>query len=279
MIPVYRGISEKMRGSGAVTLLRSVWAHRMLVNELSRREISDVHAGEAGGVIWAIVHPLMYFVIFAFLFTTVFKVRIGDRGPTDYMVYLFAGLAPWLMTQDVLSRATTIMVGNSSIVKKVIFPTEALVAKSLLASIRVQGILLAVVILYAIWVRDTVPLSFLLLPVAVVLHVFLMWGLALLLSVSTPYFRDIAEFVRVFLLVNIYLIPIMYLPNMVPEGLRFVLFANPFSHLVWCYQDVLYFNEIQHRLSWVVLSVFSIAAVLFGSYVFNRLKYHLPSVI
>jgi lipopolysaccharide transport system permease protein len=278
-ILIRRGIPERIRGTGVVALLRSVYKHRFLVNELSRREVTDVHAGQAGGVIWVVVHPLTYFVIFAFLFTSVFKVRIGDRGPTDYMVYLFAGLAPWLMTQDVLSRATTIMISNATIVKKVMFPTEALVAKSLLASLKVQGVLLAVVTLYTIWVRGTVPASFLLLPVVLPLHLTLVWGLSLLLSATSPYFRDLTEFVRVFLLVNIYLVPIMYLPDMVPEGLRFVLSINPFSHLVWCYQDVFYFNAVHHPVSWVVLSAFSGTVLLAGSYVFVRLRHHLASVI
>lgn len=279
MIPVRRDLQEGTRGTGVVALLRSVWNQRTLVNELARREITDVHAGQAGGVIWVVVHPLMYFVVFAFLFTTVFKVRIGENGPTDYMVYLFAGLAPWLMTQDVLSRSTGIMAANATIVKKVMFPTEALVAKSLLASIKVQSVLLGVVILYTVWQRSAVPASFLLLPFAVVMHLALVWGLALLLSVITPYFRDLSEFVRVFILINIYLVPIMYLPNMVPEAIRFALSVNPFSHLVWMYQDIFYFNGMRHPVSWAVMAAFSAGSLLAGSYVFVRLRHHLASVI
>src|SRR5262249_35107604 len=238
-----RWVSERVRGSGVFVLLGSVLAHRRLVKELARREMTDAHAGQAAGAVWLVVHPVVLFAVYALLFTTVFKVRIGDRGPSDYMVYLFAGLAPWLLTQDVLSRATGIMFANSTIVKKVMFPIEALVAKSILAALKVQGILLLTVVPYVIIEREEVPRTLALLPLLFFLHVMLLWGLALFLSVVTPYFRDMSEFIRIFLVINIYLIPVMYIPNMVPEELRFALTVNPFSHLIWCYQDLIYFQS------------------------------------
>ena len=264
---------------GVRSLMASVARHRRLVFELARREITDSHAGQAAGAVWIVVHPIAMFVIYAFLFTAVFKVRIGDRGPTDYLVYLFAGLSPWLLTQDVLSRASNIMLANATIVKKVMFPAEALVAKSVLAGLKVQSALFLLVIIYIVTIRLNVPVTFLLLPILIVLHVLILWGLSLLLSIATPYFRDIAEFVRIFLLVNMYLIPVLYLPDMVPAGLRVLLVVNPFSHLVWCYQDVLYFAQISHPASWLVLAAFAVGATALGSYAFSRLKHHIPSVV
>jgi lipopolysaccharide transport system permease protein len=273
------GAPAPVRGSGAVVLLKSVLAHRSLVLELARREITDVHAGQAGGALWAVVHPIVLFVVYTFLFTTVFKVRIGDRGPSDYMVYLFAGLAPWLMTQDVLSRATGIMFANATIVTKVMFPTEALVAKSIVAALKVQGVLLITVIIYVIVTREEVPWTMVLLPLLLIFHVMLLWGLALLFGVMAPYFRDLSEFMRIFLVVNIYLIPVMYVPAMVPEALRFVLMVNPFSHLIWCYQDLIYFQAIAHPASWAVMAFIALGALFVGSYVFIRLRGHLASVV
>ena len=183
------------------------------------------------------------------------------------------------MTQDVLSRATGIMFANSTIVKKVMFPTEALVAKTLLASFKVQSILLLIVLVYVIAARDQVPWTLALLPILYAMHIVLLWGLALFLSSMAPIFRDLSEFIRVFLTVSIYLIPVMYVPEMVPEGLRFTLPLNPFSHLIWCYQDVFYFGGIDHPVSWAIVAAMSGGALLVGSYVFVRLRSHLASVV
>ena len=179
---IRRASASRQRGMGTLTTLRSVWRNRALVREMTRRELTDLHAGQAAGVIWLVVHPLFLFAVYAFLFSVVFSMRIGERGPTDYLVYLFSGLAPWLMTADVLARSSNVIVSNATIVKKVTFPTEVLVAKTVLASVLVQGLLFACVLAYAAVTRGHLPASLLLLPVVFGLNLLLLWGLALLLA-------------------------------------------------------------------------------------------------
>lgn len=276
---IRRGEAPRERGFGVVRLLRSVFRQRALVREMARRELTDMHAGQAAGLVWLVVHPILLFMVYAFLFTVVFKVRIADRGPEDYLVYLFSGTGPWLFTQDVLARASNVMVANQSIVKKVMFPAEVLVAKTIASSLIVQSILMTLVVGYIVVARGGFSPMMAMLPLLIVLHLALLWGIALFLSALTPYFRDIPELVRIFLTVNIYLVPIMYLPDMVPGPLRFVLNANPFSYLVWCYQDVLYHGAFTHPGAWAVLALFAAGALAGGSYVFVRLRHYFGSML
>jgi lipopolysaccharide transport system permease protein len=276
---IRRGTAPRERGLGIFTLALSIFKNRTLVWEMARRELIDAHAGQAAGFVWLAVHPILMFIVYAFLFTVVFKVRIADRGPEDYLVYLFSGLAPWLFTQDVLSRVSNTMVSNQNIVKKVMFPPEVLVAKTVISSLLIQSILMVLVIFYVIYQRGGVSSMFLMLPFLIGMHLTLLWGLALLLSSLTPYFRDIPELVKIFLTLNIYLVPIMYLPDMVPNSLRLVLNGNPFSYLIWCYQDVLYNGAFLHPWAWVGLGVFSGMALAMGSYVFVRLRHFFGSIL
>lgn len=266
-------------GLGVLDIARSIWRHRGLVREMARREMTDLHAGQMAGVVWLAVHPILMFAVNAFLFSVVFSVRIGERGPTDYLVYLFSGLAPWILTADVLSRSANVIIANSAIVKKVTFPTEVLVAKTVLSSLTVQGLLFVCVLIYTMVTRGTIQVSFLLLPFLFMLHLALLWGWSLLIASLTPYFRDAPELVRVFVTVNIYLVPIVYLPGMVPAPLRFLISLNPYSYLVWCYQDIIYHGRITSISSWIVLSCFSIVMLILGSYVFSRLRHHFSSVM
>ncbi len=260
-------------------LIRSVYQNRSLVLEMARREITDSHAGQMAGVVWLVVHPLLFFVVYAFLFGSVLKIRTRTGAPADYLIYLFSGLAPWLLTQDVMVRSVNALITNVSIVKKVMFPVEVLVAKTLVSSIGVQLILFLAVVAYVVVARSTVPATFLLLPFLLFLHVLVLWGIALVLSAITPYFRDISEFVRMFAAVNIYLMPVVYLPEMVPPLLMKVLAFNPFSALIFCYQDVLYYQTIQHPAAWGALTLFALVTVAVGSYIFVRLRHHFGSVL
>ncbi len=266
-------------GIGLRKILSSITKNWSLVVTLARRELTDLHAGQLGGAIWILVHPLLLLMVYGFLFTAVLKVRIGDRGPDDYLVYLFSGLAPWLLTQDVMVRSASVMVSNISIVKKVMFPIDVLVAKTVCASLLAQSILLVAVCLTALIVRGTIPWTFVLLPILGLIHVALLFGLALLLGSITPYFRDTPEFLRVFTTVNAFLIPTMYLPQWVPSKLQFILYINPFSHLIWCYQDAIYFGSIEHPWSWLLTLLFSVATLAAGAAVFIRLRHHIASVL
>ena len=277
--PMIRQGVPTVRAFGVPRLARSIIKQRALVLEMSRREMTDMHAGQVAGVVWLVVHPLMLFAVYAFLFTIVFKVRIEGRGPNDYLIYLFSGLVPWLLTQDVLSRTANVLVANISIVKSVMFPIEVLVAKTVVSTVVVQFVLFAATVIYIVVARGTIPATFLLLPVLFGLHLLMLWGLALLLAAITPYFRDVPEILRVFLTVNIYLMPIMYLPDMAPAPLRFILIINPFSSLIWCYQDVLYFEFIVHPFAWAALVALSMGSLAAGSYVFVRLRIYLAGVL
>ena len=267
------------KGSETFKTITGLWKQRRLVWEMARRELTDMHAGQTVGIVWLLAHPLLQFVVYAFLFTTVFQVRIAGKGPEDYLIYLFCGLAPWLMTQDILSRTPNTIIANQSIVKKVMFPLEVLVCKTVVASVLVQSILMVCAFVFIFISRGTFPLIYLLLPVVLLMHLCLLWGMALILSAITPYFRDTPEIVRIFVTINVYLLPILYLPEAVPRSLGVLLNLNPFSHLIWCYQDVLYFNEIAHPYSWLVFSIFSIGMLVSGSYIFVRLRHYFASVL
>jgi lipopolysaccharide transport system permease protein len=57
-----------------------------------------------------------------------------------------------------------------------------------------------------------------------------------------------------------------------PEPLAWVLTINPFSHLVWCYQDALFFGAIEHPVSWFVLGGLSVTVFIAGFTVFEKLR-------
>lgn len=273
------GLRDRASRLSIYQLARSLWHNRRLVLELSRRELFDLHAGQLGGVVWLLVHPLLQFCTYAFLFTFVFKARIGNSGADFYIIYLVAGLSPWLLTQDALIRGSQSLISNANVVKKVMFPTEVLVAKTVLTGFAIQSVLLSLGIIGAIIVFGTVPASFALLPLAVGCLGLLGLGLAFFFSVITAYLRDTFEVLRVFVMVNVYLIPVMYLPEWVPERFQFVLWLNPFSHLVWCFQDALFFRQIMHPVSWIVFPAFSVAAFAVGATIFIRLRQHVASVL
>ncbi len=262
-------------------LLLLMTKHRTLTLEMARRELSDRYAGQFFGLFWTFGHPLVLIVVYVFVFRFIFTSRVGGSVaiPMDYSTYLLAGLIPWITFQEAMSKACVAIINNANIVKQVIFPTEVLPAKGVIASLFTQLVLLALLVLYVLGAHGFLPWSYLLLPLLVFQQLLTMIGLSYFLAAVGPYFRDIKDFVQVFTVVGIYVLPVFYQPESVPEAARVLLYANPFSHFIWCYQDAVYFGRIAHPWSWLVVALVSLASFSLGYRFFRKLKLMFGNVL
>ena len=262
-------------------LLDLLTRHRQLTIEMAKREINDRYLGQVFGVLWAIGHPLMMMAVYVFVFAYVFKVRIGGtlELPLDYTTYLLAGLIPWFGFQEAMSKSSTVIISNANLVKQVIFPIEVLPVKGVIASLITQIIFLILLLVYVLTTHHFLLWTYILLPVLIVLQTMAMIGVAYALAAIGTYLRDIKDFVQVLCVANFYLLPSLYLPEFVPAVFRPVLYVNPFSYLVWCYQDALYFGRFEHKWAWVVFSILSIGIFIIGYRLFRKLKVMFGNVI
>jgi lipopolysaccharide transport system permease protein len=255
-------------------ILMLLTRHRQLTFAMAQREIADRYAGQSLGVTWAVIHPVFIMGVYVFIFAYVIKMKIGGTHelPLDYTTYLLSGLIPWMCFQESMSKASVVIVNNANLVKQVVFPLEVLPVKVVIASLFSMLLSLFILIVYVLIINHYVPLTYALLPALLIMQMAIMIGINYMLSSIGAYFRDLKDVVQVFNTVGLYLIPIFYLPDQVPRMFRPLLYCNPFSYIIWCYQDVLYFGRFEHGWSWLIC--FSMALVVFvaGYRTFRKLK-------
>jgi lipopolysaccharide transport system permease protein len=254
---------------------------RRLTVEMAKREITDRYLGQVFGVFWAFGHPLALMAVYVFIFAVVFKVKIaGARAwPLDYATYLLSGLIPWLSFQESMVKGSTVIVTNANLVKQVIFPVEILPVKGVIASLITQVIFLIVLIVYVLVTHYGLLWTYILLPVLIIFQALAMIGVSYILAAIGTYFRDIKDFVQVFSVIGIYLLPVFYLPEFVPKLFQPILYLNPFSYLTWCYQDVLYFGQFEHWWAWPIFMVLSMGVFVSGYRLFRKLKVMFGNVL
>ena len=254
--------------------------HRQLTWEMTKREISDRYAGQFIGTLWVICHPLILMGVYVFIFAYVFKIKIDNTMiALDYTTYILSGLIPWMVFQEAMGKGSTVIVANTNLVKQVVFPIEVLPVKGVIASFLTQVISTAVLIAYVLVRFHHLPWTYSLIPVLFLLQILAMMGVSYILSAIGVYFRDIKDFVQVFCIIGVYLMPIFYLPDQVPRLFRPFLYFNPFSYLGWCYQDACYFGYFAHPWAWVVFSLISIGIFYIGYRIFRKLKLYFGSVL
>jgi lipopolysaccharide transport system permease protein len=254
--------------------LSLLWRQRGLVWAMAKRELVDRYAGQMLGSFWAIAHPLLLMAVYLFVFGYVLRVRVGGTAemPRDYTVYLLSGIVPWLALSEALNKASVAVTSNANLVKQVVFPLEVLPVKGVVASILTQFTGLAVLTIYILVTDRSLPATYALVPVALALQVVTMTGLALVLASVGVFVRDLKDIVQVVTLVGAYLVPVFYLPAMVPESFRPLLYLNPFTYLIWCWQDVCYYGRIEHPAAWLVATAIAMAVFTVGWRMFRRLK-------
>jgi lipopolysaccharide transport system permease protein len=265
-------------GAGLVGAFREViqltLKHRQLTWEMAQREVTERYTGQLFGALWAIGHPLILMMVYLFIFGVVFKVKIGGTPdmPLDYAAYLFAGMIPWLAFQEAMAKSTTVIVNSSNLVKQVVFPLEVLPAKGVIATVMTQLVFLALLLVYLLVKYQSLSPMVVLLPILLIVQAIAMMGVSYVLSSVGVYLRDTKDLVQVFLVVGAYLMPTFYLPSFVPPQLRALLYLNPFSYMIWCYQDVLYFGRFEHPWAWPVFFGLSLMIFTVGFLTFRRLR-------
>jgi lipopolysaccharide transport system permease protein len=255
--------------------------YRTLILEMARRELLDRYAGQALGLFWTIAHPIFMMGLYVFIFVVVFKTKIGDgvTMPLDYTTYILAGLIPWLGVQEALSKASTAVTSNANLVNQVIFPVEVLPVKATLATGFTQVISIVLLLLYVLIYQGVAWATFILIPLLMLLQMMMLIGFGFLLAATGVFFRDLKDFVQLYCIAGAYLVPVFYLPEWVPGLFKTVIYSNPFSYMVWCYQDAIYYGRIEHPIAWVVFPLSSILVFLIGYRVMRRLKPMLGNVL
>ena len=246
--------------------------HRTLLLELTKRDLTERYAGQVFGVIWTVGHPLALMGIYAFVFTQVFKAGVTEGMKLDYTTYILSGLVPWLACSDALGRGCVAVTSQANLVKQVVFPIEVLPLRSALVALATQVIMTGLLVLYTLATAHIVQWTLILLPYVLLVQAMALGGICLILASVSVYFRDLKDFVQVFTTANMFLMPVMYLPSSAPGMFAPILYLNPFSHLIWMYQDVCYFGEIRHPFAWVVFTLFAVFTLSFGYRTFRRLK-------
>jgi lipopolysaccharide transport system permease protein len=138
---------------------------------------------------------------------------------------------------------------------------------------------MAITSIYVLLTHGSVPITYLLLPVLFSLQLLAMVGVGFFLSAASVFFRDLKDIVQLFAQVGLFLMPVVYLPDMVPALFRPILYVNPFSYMTWAYQDALYYGRIEHPHAWFVFATASLFAFAAGFRVFRRLKPMFGSVL
>jgi len=252
---------------------------RTLFRGFVSQEIQGKYAGSIGGLFWYVLTPLSTILMYIFIFSVIFQIRMKpmDTGTDSFVVYLLAGLLPWLTFSEAATNAPGLIIGKSNLITKVLFPTEVLPLASVVVTYLINsvGFVLFFIFLFFEGYAHSMWLWF---PVIVGLQVLFTLGFIIWISSLSVFLRDIQQFIGIVMQIWFYLTPILFPLTMVPEKYRFLLTINPMYPFIELYHLTL----LQHRISWPLMGyAFGVAMLVFCTAIifFNHVKHSFADVL
>jgi ABC-2 type transport system permease protein len=199
------------RGRG----LADVFRWRYLLRLLVRKGTATRYRNSVLGWTWSYVKPgiqfLMYFLVVGYIFN-------GNRGITNFPIYLFAGLVAVNFFNEAFGNSTTAIVDNRALVKKIYLPRElfpiSAVTVAFIHFLPQLAILLVVALLYG-WLPTFAGIGAMLLGMALVAALAL--GLGLFFAGINVRYRDAQNFVEIIRMVSTWASPVLYAWTLVGE--------------------------------------------------------------
>jgi ABC-type polysaccharide/polyol phosphate export permease len=253
-------------------------ARVFLLKEMVVRDIRARYAGSGLGIFWAFGQPVLWLVIYAWVFGLILRIPV-ERGFSSFPEFLLAGLLPWMAIQEGIWRASSALTDNAAMVKKTVFPLETLVLSVVLAAVVNQVIAFAFFAVYLSWLGHlSLPWMLLALP-ALLLQTTLTFGVACFAATVTTFLRDVAHGIGIALTVLFYATPIVYPASFMPLRYRWILAVNPIAHLVEWYRRAFTLHVLPEASSVLYLTVFSGVTVILASALFLRARPHFADLI
>lgn len=258
-----------------VHMLRNLWRHRELIQQLVNRELGLRYRGSYLGMIWSILVPLSTLLVYTFVFSVVFQARwdvARDITLGEYGLILLAGLAPYAVFSEVVNHAPGLVLNVPNYVRKVVFPLEILpvvsVVSALINSLISLGILLAVRLIFFRAMSSTVGL----LPLAYLPLVLLCLGLSWFLASLGVYLRDLRQGISVVVQILFFMSPVLYPVTRVPEPLRVWMYFNPLTTILNGFRETLLWGEVWPWGQWALWTFLAAVVAWLGYAWFIKTK-------
>lgn len=241
--------------------------YRELLRNLVARDLKVRYKRSVFGFAWVMLNPLLMMLILYIVFSEIFKVTVQN-----FTAYVLSGIILWFFFSQSTSVALRGFVGNANLLKKVYMP-KAIFPLSIILSALIN-FLLSLIPLFAILLVVGTPIShnIFLLPAGVLLVFFFSFGVSLILSTVTVFFKDMIYIYEVLLLAWMYMTPVFYPASIIPERFSFIFSINPLYHFMQIFRASLYLEVPALGEHFVYGAFFSFLMSAIGWLVYYRYK-------
>jgi lipopolysaccharide transport system permease protein len=263
-------------------VIRGVVQHRELLRDLVKRDFVGRYKGSMLGVVWSLFNPLLMLAIYTFVFSVAFKARWGghsDESKVAFAVVLFSGIIVHSFFAECLNRSPSLITSHANYVKKVVFPLEILSWMALLSAFLHFLVSFAALLVFCVLTGASIHVQALLIPLALVPLVLMIMGMSWILASLGVYLRDLSQVIGMLVTISLFLAPIFYPIESLPEGYKTFLEWNPITLPVIQLRNLLLWGKPFAWESWGISLVIGLGIFQAGYWWFQKSRRGFADVV
>jgi lipopolysaccharide transport system permease protein len=252
-------------------LFSEIYQERELLYILAKRDVSIRYKQTYLGIIWAIIRPVLTMLVFLFAFKNVAK--ISDISGYPIQLIIFSGVIFWNLFANTFQAVSNSILANNNLVSKVYFPRLIIAFSSIAVSLFDFLIGLIVYVILSLYLIHTLPVSLLLLPLAVILTLLFSVGLGLLFCSYSVKYRDFLQMIPLVVQYGFFVSPIVYTAKslQISNWFNIYSFINPLVGIVETARLLLITGYEVDSYDFIYLSICTCFIIFFlGIYVFTQ---------
>jgi lipopolysaccharide transport system permease protein len=244
---------------------KDLWNYRELFYFLAWRDIKVRYKQTVIGVAWAVIRPVLTMIVFSFVFGNLAGLPSEEGVP--YPVMVFAALLPWNFFAHSLSEGSNSLVDNVHLISKVYMPRLILPASTVVVNLVDFLISFGILVILMIGYRFLPDWKLLTLPLFLLLAFITAYGFSLWLGALNVRYRDFRYIVPFIVQFGLYISPVGFSSNVVPEQWRLLYSINPMVGVIDGFRWAILGGDVQFYWPGFILSLL-LTGIIFVSGLF-----------
>ena len=251
--------------------MKQAWQHfqqyKPLLKELVSRDLKVKYRRSFLGYVWSLLNPLLMMCVMTLIFSYMFRFDIPN-----YSLYLITGQTLWSFFNESTNMSMYSVLQNGALIKKVYIPKFIFPISRVLSSFVTMSFSLAAILIVMVFTKAPFCWIILLFPIPLFFLLLFAMGIGMVLSALSVYFRDITHLYGVVTLAWMYLTPIFYPVNALPEEVLPIIYANPMYYYITFFREIVLYGTVPEPVMWLQCALMSLVALAVGLAVFRKMQ-------
>ena len=216
--------------------VRELWRRREFAFELARTKLREQNFDTAFGQLWLVLNPLLLALVY---FILVDILRASDSRNAEFFAHLVGCLFAFMLIHNAMTVGVRSVTKGGRLILNSAFPRALLPLSAVITSF--MRFLPTIIVYIPIHIASGLPITANIVWTLPIIALFLLLasGLSMLVAAAQVYFRDLSNFLPYALRIWLYVSPVLYFADEVPDRYRWLLDVNPMGGLLTAWSDVL----------------------------------------